>query len=87
MAEVDYTGTELPCSKCKEMKSIEEFRKRPGRSEKGRRLGRWSSCNTCEKAAANAPHRRELSNAAANRFRKKLKRNESRRGSTSTTRV
>lgn len=50
----------LPCTKCNSEKPIVAFRKRSGRSERGRRLGRWSHCKQCESDYANSPRGRAM---------------------------
>lgn len=42
----------LRCSKCREIRPIEDFRRRPGRPISGSRWGRWSHCKECERAIA-----------------------------------
>lgn len=65
----------LPCSKCKEHKPIDEFRRRPGRSARGKRWGRWSHCIACERLLAKTPHGRAIANKSTAAFRMRLKSN------------
>lgn len=62
----------LLCNCCRESKPISEFRRRPDRSEKGKRMGRWSYCHDCEKARMKTPHARALANARTKEFRQRL---------------
>lgn len=63
----------LPCSKCNSSKPIDAFRKRPGRSENGKRRGRWSCCKRCESDATKTPRGKMLQKERGLRFRMKLK--------------
>lgn len=74
----ELPGT-LLCSRCKKEKPFDLFKRRPGRADPGYgRRGKSSHCIDCEKEASKQPHRRKLSNEAANRFRKKLKQTDPR---------
>ena len=73
MNEVDSSGIFLPCSRCKQVKPIDQFRRRPNRSENGKRRGRWSHCHDCERERQLSPRGREIGNAASRRFLEKLR--------------
>lgn len=63
----------LTCNKCKLVKPIDQFRRRPNRSENGPRKGRWSYCTGCERARAKTPRARALANQRTKEFRQRLK--------------
>lgn len=63
----------LPCSKCNSSKPIDAFRKRPDRSENGKRRGRWSCCKQCEADNTKTPRGRMLQKQRGLRFRMKLR--------------
>lgn len=63
----------LPCSKCRQRKPDNEFRLRPGRSQRGKRRGRWSHCKDCERVARLLPENRKRAHARAKEFWKRLK--------------
>ena len=70
MAGTDIT---LTCSKCGQEKSLDCFRRRPGRPERGRRFGRWSSCCDCERSYRQSERGRFLQNKRMADFRVRLK--------------
>lgn len=65
----------LPCSRCKNDKPIEAFRRRKQRPETGKRLGRWSWCKECEAESFQTPERRAQGNKRSRVFRKRMKEN------------
>lgn len=73
MAEVGSPPLTLACSRCKQDKPIGEFRRRPNRPETGKRLGRWSHCQDCERERRLTPAGREQQGKRMERFRKKLR--------------
>ncbi len=70
---IDTSIAELPCSKCKSTKPLEEFRRRPSRPVSGKRQGRWSWCMVCELESAKTPRLRKFARDRKRRFLKKLK--------------
>lgn len=76
METIDFVPMMLMCSKCKRAKLIDEFRKRPGRSESGRRFGRWSHCKSCEDEYRKSPTGRELQNTRMRAFTSRLRMND-----------
>jgi hypothetical protein len=63
----------LRCSRCKQMKSLDDFRRRPGRATTGKRWGRWSHCRECERASAKTPQARVRNQRRNAAFRKRLR--------------
>jgi len=63
----------LSCNRCKVAKPIGAFRKRPNRSERGKRRGRCSFCISCEKAYYETPRMRSFKNARTAEFRSRLR--------------
>jgi hypothetical protein len=73
MADGHSTPLLLACSRCKQTKPVDEFRRRPNRPASGKRMGRWSQCIACEGEAAKTPRRRALANQRTAEFRQRLK--------------
>lgn len=63
----------LSCSKCGKTKPLDDFRRRPDRSIRGKRRGRWSSCKECERAYQLSEVGRSLQNARMIKFRKNMR--------------
>lgn len=74
MAEGDSTPSLLLfCSRCKQTKPLEQFRRRSNRSENGKRLGRWSYCHDCERQRQKTPQGRISQRNSTRRFLQKLR--------------
>jgi hypothetical protein len=67
--------TILSCSRCKQDKPIEAFRRRRNRPETGTRFGRWSWCRQCEIDSFKTPKRRAQASVRQKVFRDNLRTN------------
>lgn len=71
----DTDPVSLRCSRCKLEKPIDDFDRRPNRSENGKRRGRNSHCKQCLEVYRTSPRGRELQNSRMTAFRTRLREN------------